>query len=225
MRSNPFPAEELFRQSLEDQLPRGYQKFREAADQFQKSSISLGPLEAGILRMFVRMQSRPRWVEVGTLTGFSALCIATVLPEDGHLWSLEKNPDIAKRAQDLLAEAGLSSKVTVVVGDASTTLEGLRKWGPFDGIFIDGNKAGYLGYLDWAERNLAPEGLIIGDNVFLGGDLFEEQSSDSKWSPATLNKMKEFVARLLNSSRYDSTLLPTPEGMIVARLKSTEGVR
>jgi predicted O-methyltransferase YrrM len=219
MRSNPSPVENLFGSALESLLPPGFEIFRRASDEFQRSAISLGALEAGILSLFVSLHRGEKWVEVGTLTGFSAFCIANRLPPNGHVWTCEKDPTYAAKARELFKMSGFEGKITVVEGDAEQTLAGLSARGPFDGIFIDGNKASYPMYLDWAESNLKKGALIVADNVFLGGAVWEGPSDKSNWNASTIQKMKDFSNRLLNSENYEAALIPTSEGLLVAKKK------
>lgn len=221
MRSNPSPVDEFFQTSFIGQLPEGFERFREASDRFEKTRISLGPLEAGILKTLACLHGGKKWVEIGTLTGFSAYCLASVLPSDARLWTLEKDPELAATARRLLEEVRLSEKVTVVQGDAAETLEIIRGEGPFDGLFIDGNKAAYFSYLHWAEQNLVPGGLIIADNVFLGGAVWDPQGQ-SRWNEDTVAKMRAFLERIFDPARYQTCLIPTGEGLAVARKRSNQ---
>ena len=217
MRLSPSPVKSFFNEALSKQLPTGFEDFRRASDEFNKTAISLSPLEAGILQSFVSLQGGPLWVEIGTLTGFSGFCIAKALPSDGHLWTCEKDPKLAEQARLLFKQAGVESKITVVEGDAVQMISSLSTKGPFDGIFIDGNKGAYTLYLDWAEKNLKPGALIIADNVFLGGALWLGSEAETSWGPAVIEKMKGFLDRLMDPSKYQTTLIPTSEGLIVAR--------
>ena len=218
MRFSPSPVKSFFNDALVGQLPKGFEEFRKASDEFNKTAISLSPMEAGILQSFVSLQGGPLWVEIGTLTGFSGFCIAKALPKDGHLWTCEKDPKMVEQARLLFKNAGVESKITVVEGDAVQMISSLSSKGPFDGIFIDGNKGAYSLYLDWAEKNMKKGGLIIADNVFLGGALWMGSEAETSWGPAVIEKMKTFLNRLMDSTRYQTTLIPTSEGLIVARL-------
>ncbi len=217
MRSNPSTVDTFFASLLSAQLPPGFQDFRAASDQLQKSSISLGLAEAGLLRMLVGLHGGSKWVEIGTLTGFSGFCLVEALPKQAHLWTFEKDPRFAEQARRLFTQKRLASRVTLVEGDAALTLDQIEEQGPFDGIFIDGNKGAYGIYLDWAEKNLRPGSLIIADNIFLGNALWEGPSDQTPWSVTVIKKMHDFINRMMNPDHYQATIVPTSEGLLVAK--------
>ncbi|MFN7729782.1 MAG: O-methyltransferase [Bdellovibrio sp.] len=209
-------AEAFFAEKLRAQLPRGFEAFREASDQFKKTPISLAPLEAVLLQTLVRAHGGKKWVEIGTLTGFSGYCL--VQASAGHLWTFEKDPAHAARARELFLQKNLSDHVTVIQGDAEQTLPSIESLGPFDGIFIDGNKGAYLAYLQWAMKNLRPGALIIADNIYLGGAIWSS-GADPKWSASVVQKMQEFLNLLFDPRSFTSSLAPTSEGLAIALLK------
>lgn len=192
----------------------------EARQQAQKLGllgISLSFSEASLLRLVVELAGCARFVEIGTLTGFSALAILEGLAEKGQLWTLEKNPLHAKIADELLQKSARQNgkSVKVLVGDADVELKTLQADGPFDGIFIDGNKSAYLKYLDWAEAHLKVGGLIIADNVFLEGSVWGEPTE--KFKSKQIEVLKEFNRRLSDKQKYVFSLVPTSEGLIIAK--------
>lgn len=200
----------------------GWGLARESSDKLNKTGISLGLTEARLVAFLIRQNKCQKFVEIGTLTGASALWILQALPSDGRLWTLEKDPAHAAAAREVLK---CDARATILEGDARETLKILSSEGPFDGIFIDGNKAAYGDYLAWAEANVRAGGLIIADNVFLSGAVFastdKPETPDSspqkaKFSFKQIEVMRAFNRRLADSSLYDSTLVPTPEGLLVA---------
>ncbi len=195
------------------QVP-GWSLARESSDQFHKTGISLGLTEARLVSFLIRQHRCKKFVEIGTLTGASALWILQALPLDGKLWTLEKDPAHAGAARSVL---GNDPRAIVLEGDARETLKALSAEGLFDGIFIDGNKAAYGDYLAWAESHVRPGGLIVADNVFLSGAVFAQPSQEkSKFSPKQVEVMRAFNRRLADTKFFDSTLVPTPEGLLVA---------
>lgn len=178
--------------------------------------MSISPAEGRILQFLVRGFGIRKVVEVGTLFGYSALCMAKALPADGMIYALEKNPENASLARRLVAESSAGSKIQIVEGDAQESLKGLESHGPFDLVFIDADKAAYPEYLTWAEHHVRSGGLIIGDNTFLFGALWGE-SRDSENSERRIRAMTEFNSRLADSTKFNSTLIPTFEGLTVAQ--------
>lgn len=189
-------------------------KSRQLADQFHRGMISLSPVEGRILQLLTHLMRGEKFVEIGTLTGLSAQYILDGLPNGSTLWTLEKSIEQAMGTQKIFSELSKNKTVNLVVGDAQATLKELETHGPFDGVFIDGNKSAYLEYLNWSEKNIRIGGLIIADNVFLRGAVWGEPSD--KFSSKQIQVMKEFNQRLTDPSKYLSCFIPSNEGMLVA---------
>lgn len=190
---------------------------REELHKHDLDFMSISPAEARLLQFLVRSSGARKIVEVGTLFGYSALAMAKVLPEDGVLWALEKNPEnfaISRGHFEKFAESG-GSKIRLLNGDAGELLASLEGEGPFDLVFIDADKANYSKYLTWAEKNVRSGGYIVGDNTFLWGGVWDEPAREM--SAAWMAAMKEFNLRLSDPTKYNSTLIPTAEGMTVAQ--------
>jgi predicted O-methyltransferase YrrM len=189
---------------------------RLAAQKFNLAGISLSRGEAQVLRWFVQSKPVIKAVEIGTLTGLSGLYILDGLATGGALWTLEKSEEHANSAEPILKEFALKKGklIHLVRGDARETLNQIKTNGPFDFIFIDGNKAAYGDYLRWAEENLRSGGLLVADNVFLSGAVYSKQ--ESKFSEKQINVLNSFNKRLMEPSVWRSALLPTSEGLFVA---------
>jgi predicted O-methyltransferase YrrM len=175
--------------------------------ELNKAGISLSILEGNWLRFLLMQSNSKKVVEIGSLTGHSALWILAALPIDGRLWALEKDPKHVSICREVLAD----DRAEVVEGDARLSLEQIAKAGPFDAVFIDGNKSAYLDYLKWADAHIRKGGLIIADNVFLSGAVWGE--TDHPFSKKQIEIMKSFNESLSDFTRYDSVFIPTDEGM------------
>lgn len=209
-----------YEQTLFKDFGGAYQHMLEAhkkAESLKLLGISLSFAEASLLTFVVQSYACKKFVEIGTLTGFSALAILQGMGAGAELWSFEKNSEHAGIAQNILNAfiGNQSKKAKVIIGDAEVELAGIEKNGPFDGIFIDGNKAAYSRYLDWAEKNVKPGGLIIADNVFLEGSVYGEKTE--KFREKQIQVMREFNTRLSHPQKYLFSLVPTAEGLIVAK--------
>jgi caffeoyl-CoA O-methyltransferase len=167
--------------------------------------IQVGPAEGRLLEILLRLARAERVVEVGTLAGYSALWIARMLPIGGHLWTIESDPRHARVAAEVIGEAGLADRVTIVVEDAAEALPKLNDSGPFCGVFLDADKGRYDIYGRWATENLRAGGLLIADNAYLFGRLLE-QSDDAR-------AMRRFHEEMASS--YLSVCVPTPDGLAV----------
>ena len=157
-------------------------------------AIDVSRTQGKLLELLARMQGAKRILEVGTLGGFSTIWLARALPDDGHLVTLEFEPQHAAVATANIARAGLAGKVDVRVGPALATLpqlaaEGL---GPFDLIFIDADKHNYPGYFAWALELSRVGTLIIADNVVRNGAVADSTSDDRSVGGA--RRLHELVA-------------------------------
>lgn len=196
---------------------------RAAAQDLGLARISLSAAEGNLVSFLLKAIGARRCVEIGTLTGLSAQYILEALPADGKLWTFEKSEEHADRAREIFSKAGLDPRVQLMVGDAQVRLEEITAFGPFDAVFIDGNKAAYGHYLAWAEKNLRRGGLILADNVFLGGAVWgatpAAEERGPRFSEKQVRVMREFNRRLSDMTLYDSTLVPTAEGLFCALKK------
>ena len=177
-----------------------------AADGERLPSIMVGPSEGKLLELLLRLAGALKVVEIGTLAGYSAIRMARALPDDGHLWSLEHAASHAEVARQNLAAAGLSDRVSVVVGAALETLPGLEHKGPFDAVFIDADKGNYDVYGRWAAAHLRPGGLLIGDNAYYFGKLMDPEDP----AAAAMRRFHQETA-----VNFRSTCIPTPDGLLL----------
>lgn len=176
-------------------------------------NISIHPEDGRLLQLLIALGNVKTIVEIGTFGGYSAIWMANALPDDGKLITIEKDPARAAAVRPTLVA---HTKIKLMEGDALDVLSTLQ--GPFDMVFIDADKLNYLRYLDWAEKNVKTGGLIIGDNTFL---------FDAVWNDGPIERvretarqaMRDFNARLADPQRYDSIMLPSVEGMTIARKK------
>lgn len=176
--------------------------------------IQVSPVEGKLLQMLVRMNGIRSIVEIGSLAGYSACWMARGLPEGGALHAIEKDTTHFKLLSETVVKSGLP--IQAHQGAAHEVLATLEAQAPFDMVFIDADKGGYADYLDWAERHVRKGGLIIGDNTLLFGNVYKnpkpEGTSEKAWQA-----MREFNTRLGDVTRYDSLLIPTQEGLTIAR--------
>lgn len=168
-------------------------------------AIQVGVSEGRLLGVLLKLAGAKKVVEVGTLTGYSAIWIARSLPEDGHLWTVEADPKHADVAQANLKAAGLDKRVTVVEGPAMGILGILERHGPFDAVFVDADKENYPHYGRWAGKNLRPGGLLLADNAFYFGGLMQDD--------AVAEGMRRFHQEA--TAVFDTVCIPTPDGMLL----------
>ena len=184
---------------------RGLERAFQAPARHGMPEIQLGPSEGRLLELLLRLINATKVVEIGTLAGYSALWMARALPPGGHLWTIESDPKHAGVAAEVVGEAGLGDRVTIIRDDATEVLPNLCDSGPFCAVFLDADKGRYDLYGRWATENLRTGGLLIGDNAYLFGRLLDD-SEDAK-------AMRRFHEEMASS--YRSVCVPTPDGLAV----------
>lgn len=167
--------------------------------------------EGQLLYMLARMIDAKRIVEIGCFMGYSAIWMARALPQDGQLITLEASPEYAQTARTHFAQTDLP--ITLLEGDAAASLATLE--GPFDLVFIDADKSGYARYLDITLPMLRSGGLLIGDNSLLFGAMTGQAKQSV--SNGAIEAMQQFNNRLATSDQVDAVMIPTDEGLTVAR--------
>ncbi len=206
-------AEDLF-QPIDAVLARFFERSKAAG----LPEIQVGPMDGRHMEILSRLLKPRRAVEIGTLGGYSALCISRGMEAGGVLHSFEKNELHARVAKENLEDAKASGHLEidfhVHVGPALENLKTIEKEGPFDLVFIDADKPGYPLYLDWAVENLRIGGVVIGDNTFAWGEVHrtkEKSGNDLKM----VGSLHEFNRRLAEHPRLRGTIFPTAEGLTV----------
>lgn len=206
-------------QSIKGPETTSFLETKKAAQELHKEGISIARNEGEMLGFFTNLFRCKKFVEIGTLTGYSALCVLKNLQAGGELWTFEKDPTHAKIAREIFDRAQTQSefsdkKVHVLEGDAELMLSQIEAQGPFDGIFIDGNKGAYGRYLAWAQKNIKSGGLVICDNVFLGGAVFGE--ADGRFSANQVGAVDAVNRATLLGPDFEGVLIPTREGLSLA---------
>ncbi len=175
------------------------------------AAAGLPPIDVSVpqgrmLELLARSNRAQNILEIGTLGGYSAICLARGLGEGGRLVTLELEPDHARVARRNLENAGQGSKVEICVGEAVTSLQGLLEQGgaPFDLVFVDADKQNYAAYLDYALKLSRPGALLIFDNVVREGRVVDPQSEDPK-VPGT----RKLYEMLKNHPKLDATAIQT----------------
>lgn len=166
------------------------------------AAIDVSPLQGQFLGQMVRLSGARHILEIGTLGGYSAICMARSLPHGGTLTSLEFDPATAEVACSNIEAAGLSDRVTVMTGAALDTLPTLDA--TYDLFFIDADKRNNAAYLEWAVKLSRPGSLIIVDNVVRAGGVIDPAKTD----PHTQGTRAMFDA-IKGDPRLEATTLQT----------------
>lgn len=159
-----------------------------------------------LLFLLAKVAGARRILEVGTLGGYSTICLARALPEDGRLVTLELEPKHADVARENIERAGCASVVEIIVGPALSSLTRMASEGadPFDLVFIDADKPGYTDYLEQALRLSRVGTLIIADNVVRAGAVIDADSGDEN-----VQGVRRFNASLASDARVSATVIQT----------------
>ena len=177
------------------------------------AQMIVGPLEGAFLKMMAQLVGAKRVLEIGMFTGYSALCFAEVLPEDGRVITCEIEADTAALGKTYFAKSPHGKKIEIRLGSALETMRELA--GPFDLIFIDADKLNYLNYYRRALDLLAPQGVILIDNVLWDGDVLRQPPPDEK--TAAIQELNRTVA---NDPRVTAVLVTIRDGVLVVRKKA-----
>ena len=174
------------------------------------AQMMVGPLEGAFLQMMTQLVGAKRVLEFGMFTGYSALCFAEALPQDGTVITCEIDEKSAALARRYFAKTPLGKKIEIRMGPALETMQTLA--GPFDLIFIDADKANYLNYYRRALDLLSPHGVILVDNVLWSGNVLLQPPPDEK--TAVIQELNRTVA---NDPRVTSVLVTIRDGVLVVR--------
>ncbi len=170
----------------------------------------VGPLEGAFLKMMTLLVEAKRVLEIGTFTGYSALCFAEALPEEGRVITCEIDPESVALARKYFAKSSHGHKIDIRMGPALETLRALA--GPFDVIFIDADKVNYVHYYRRALELVSPRGVILIDNVLWAGDVLVHPPPDA--STAAIQDVNRLIAA---DPRVTAVLVTIRDGVMVVK--------
>ncbi len=189
-------------------------RLREETAGLPQAGMQISAHQGQQMALLARAIGARRAVEVGTFTGYSALCVAEALPPDGKLWCCDVSDEWTRIGRRYWKEAGVEDRIELTIGPALKTLDWLLAQGlggQLDMAFIDANKNDYDGYYERCLKLLRPGGLILIDNVLWGGSVIDraDESEDTK-------AIRALNARLRSDQRVDLTLFAVGDGMTCA---------
>ena len=170
-----------------------------------------GHLQGSILTFFSRMMAPRRILEIGTYTGYSAICLAKGLPNGGMLHTIEINDELEQFAADYFMEAGLQDQIVQHIGDATEILPGINE--TFEMAFLDADKRQYLEHFELILPKITAGGLIIADNTLWGGKVVGKIAHNDEQTLAIL----AFIDFVRKDPRVEATILPIRDGMTLLR--------
>src|SRR3954471_8762559 len=169
------------------------------------------PLEQGtFMQLLTRALGVRQALEIGTFTGFSALCVARGLPADGRLVCLDVSGEWTAIARTYWERAGVADRVELRLGDAHETLRALPAKPTFHLAFVDADKTGYADYVDQLHPRMAGNGLVLLDNTLRDGRVLAPDDEDTR-------ALAELNAALVADPRWETVLLPVSDGLTLLR--------
>jgi caffeoyl-CoA O-methyltransferase len=178
------------------------------------AEMQIAPEQGAFLTLLTAAIGAQRAIEVGTFTGYSAICIARGLPESGRLLCLDVNAEWTAIARRYWQAAGVAERIELHLAPAAETLRALPAEPDFDLAFIDADKEGYATYFEELLSRIRPGGVILVDNVLWSGEVVKESASDE-----TVKIIRAFNDQVAADPRVDSTILPIADGLTFARKK------
>lgn len=182
------------------------------------SRMLSGAVQGRFIMMLTEMIRPARILELGTFTGYSSICLATYLPEGGHLDTLEINDELEDLILEGFDRAGLSDMITLHIGDCRRTLEKMCAEGtdPYDMVYIDANKREYPEYYDLVFPLVRPGGYILADNVLWDGKVYEDNVPGDRQTTG-IARFNDIVAA---DPRVESVIIPVRDGLNLIRKKT-----
>jgi predicted O-methyltransferase YrrM len=176
-----------------------------------------GAVQGQIMRMLVQTSGASRILELGTFTGYSAICLASAMPDGGHLDTLEINDELEDLILEGFERAGLADVIDLHIGDCKETLRRFREEGrEYDLVYMDANKREYPEYYELVFDMVRPGGLILADNVLWDGKVCEDPMPQDK---QTLG-IARFNDMVTEDRRVESVILPLRDGLNLIRKKA-----
>ena len=169
-----------------------------------------GHFQGRVLSMFSKMIRPERILEIGTYTGYSALCLAEGLTPNGKLVSIDINEELAARVKGYFDESPYSQQIDYLIGDAMTIIPNLKS--QFDIVFIDADKSNYINYYHLVFPMVKVGGYIIADNVLWSGKVIDPSQHDKDTS-----LLREYNQLVHQDDRVEEVLFPIRDGLMIAR--------
>ncbi|QJX45914.1 O-methyltransferase [Hymenobacter taeanensis] len=186
---------------------------RETHVQLLHARMLSGHAQGRLLSMLSHMVRPRRVLELGTFTGYSALCLAEGLTDDGLLHTVEQNPELESRIRRYVQEAGHEARIQVHIGDARHVLGGLAE--TWDLVFIDADKINNDTYYELVLPQVRPGGFLLIDNVLWGDKVLPSYSP--KPSDKDTHAVRAFNDKVQADDRVENVFLPLRDGLLLVR--------
>ena len=188
-------------------------------EEIQKDALAgdvpiIRPETASFLLFLISLKKPLSILEVGTAVGYSAIRMSEVMPAGATITTIEKYPPRIEEAKRNFARAPRGCDITLLEGDAADILKTLDK--PYDLIFMDAAKGQYIHFLDDVLRLLAPEGVLVSDNVLQDGDVARSRYAIERRDRTIHKRMRDYLYTIKNHPQLETTILPVGDGLAIS---------
>jgi caffeoyl-CoA O-methyltransferase len=184
--------------------------YRQTNLRFINPNMISGHLQGKLLEMVSRMISPSHILEIGTFTGYSAICLARGLNPGGKLITIEVNDELKEFAMSYFRQAAVDSMITIMTGRLQEVIRNIRL--EFDLVFIDGDKREYVEYFNLIIGKVKPGGFILADNVLWGGEVLDQHARDPQ-----AKGIIEFNEMISSREDIEKLILPLRDGLMLIR--------
>ncbi len=185
---------------------------RETQAKVLRPRMLSGHIQGLFLQMMSKMIQPQNILEIGTYTGYSAICLAQGLQKNGVVHTIEVNDELESIIRRYIEKAGLTDKISLHIGDALNIIPSINE--SWDLVFIDADKENYLNYYNLVFEKVRPGGWIIADNVLWSGKVLNENENDSETAA-----IRKFNQHIHEDERVEHLLLPLRDGLMIIRKK------
>ncbi|MGR3808882.1 O-methyltransferase [Jiulongibacter sp. NS-SX5] len=208
-----FPEAEAYCLSVSDSEPEALQKInRDTHVNVLQPRMLSGHFQGRLLSLISKLVQPKFILEIGTFTGYSAICLSEGLQENGKLLTIDYNEEFESIANRNFQTAGVDHKIELVIDKAANVIPNITE--PIDLVFIDADKLNYGLYYDLVIDKIRPGGVILSDNVLWDGKVFDESKNDNK-----TKYLREFNQKLKDDNKTEKVLLPFRDGLFISRKK------
>ena len=187
--------------------------YRQTHMRFVNPNMVSGHQQGIFLEMISKMIRPENILEIGTFTGYSAICLAKGLKTDGKLITIEINDELTAFSHSYFCRAGAENKIVQLTGNALDIIPGIDIM--FDLVFIDGDKREYINYYHLVIDKVKPGGFILADNVLWGEKVLEEETSDPQ-----ARGIIDFNEMIMSEKNIENVLLTIRDGLMLIRKKA-----
>jgi predicted O-methyltransferase YrrM len=187
--------------------------YRQTHIRFVNPNMVSGHLQGKLLELISKMIRPKNILEIGTFTGYSAICLAKGLKKGGRLITLETNDELKTFSDSYFKRAGVDSKIIQMTGNALEIIPMLDEM--FDLVFLDGDKREYIDYYRLIIDKVTPGGFILADNVLWGGQVLDKETTDLQ-----ARGIIDFNEMIRNENNIEEVIIPVRDGLMLIRKKS-----